>query len=131
LEMRGNISGTLAARLTSGLFVRAIKPEIKKSKLLYGNVIAAVVLSLIVGAVLGIIACSINFLFFGEMALRIIYIALTSAFLSSMINIPLTVIAVFWLFERGYDPNNIMGPYVTTVGDIVSILSLLAAIMIF
>src|SRR3989338_10701187 len=50
LEMKGSISGSLAARLSSGLVIGAVKPEIKWSHLIKGNVIAAVFLALFVRA---------------------------------------------------------------------------------
>ncbi len=130
LEMRGGISGSLAARLTSGLFVRAIKPEIKKSRILYGNIIAAILLAILVSSCLGIIASVANFAVFGEFSLRIVFVAVIAGVVSSTISIPLTVFAVFYFFKRGNDPNNIIGPYVTVTGDIISILSLLAAVML-
>jgi cation transporter-like permease len=129
LEMRGGISGSLAARLTSGLFVRAIKPEIKKSRILYGNIMAAIVLAILVSLCLGIIASAANFLLFGEFSMKIVLVAVIAGTLSSAVSIPLTVFAVFYLFKRGNDPNNVIGPYVTVTGDIISILSLLAAVV--
>ena len=60
----------------------------------------------------------------------IILVALIAGILSNIIEVPLTIIVTFWLFRHGHDPNNIMGPYVTTTGDIISILSLLVAVLI-
>jgi cation transporter-like permease len=130
LEMRGGISGSLAARLTSGLFVRAIKPEIKKGRILYGNIIAAIILAIMVSFCLGLIASVANFIIFGELSIRILLVAVIAGALSSVISIPLTVFAVFYLFKRGSDPNNVIGPYATVTGDIISILSLLAAVVV-
>ena len=130
LEMRGNISGSLAARLSSSLFLGAARPRVKKNRILKGNVAASVLLVVVVAAILGVVAFFANWIFFGVYDSRIIGIALIAALLSNLIEIPLTVLTTFWLFRHGYDPNNIMGPYVTTTGDISSIISIFIAVMI-
>jgi len=130
LEMRGNISGSLSARLSSGLHLGIVKPKIEKNKIVRGNVIASVLLVIIVSAVLGTVAYFANLYFFGVNNISIIFIALFAGIFSNIIEIPITIFTTFWLFRHGHDPNNIMGPYVTTIGDIVSILSLLIAIVI-
>jgi cation transporter-like permease len=40
------------------------------------------------------------------------------------------VAGVFWLFKRGHDPNNVIGPLVTTMGDVVSIVALAVALAV-
>ncbi len=130
LEMRGNISGTLSARLGSGLFVGALKPKIGKSKILKGNIIAAMLTSIIVSLCLGLLAYFASAYIFGIPDIRIIFISLIAGILSNMIEIPLTVMTTFWLFRKGHDPNNIMGPYVTTTGDIISMVSIFLAVVV-
>lgn len=130
LEMRGAISGTMSARLSSALFLKVTKPKISGNKFLRENVIASFILSFIVSLLLGIISYAFSYYFFGITSLKIIYVAVAAGVLSNLILIPLTVLFNFWLFRRGHDPNNIMGPYITTIGDIVSVLSILAAIVL-
>jgi mgtE-like transporter len=130
LEMRGNISGSLSARLSSGLFLGAAKPRVKKNRILKGNVLASIFLVIAVSTILGIVALIANAAIFGIYDYRIIGIALIAGLLSNLIEIPLTVMTTFWLFRHGHDPNNIMGPYVTTTGDISSIISIFIAVLI-
>ena len=130
LEMRGSISGALSARLSAGLFLGKLKPKLENSKILKSNILACFAQVLIVSFVLGIVAFLAVDIFFGISNMKIIYIAILAGILSNLIEIPLTTIATFWLFRHGHDPNNIMGPYVTTTGDLVSIVSLLIAIVI-
>lgn len=130
LEMRGNISGSLSARLSAGLLLGALKPKIESSRILKGNVIASFALVVFVSLFLGVLAYLASYYFFGIANTKIIFISLLAAVLSNIIEIPLTIVTTFWLFRRGHDPNNIMGPYITTTGDIVSILSLLLAIVV-
>ena len=130
LEMRGNISGSLSARLSSALFLGATKPKIRKNRILRGNVAAALFLVLLVSVILGMAAFFMNMVFFGIFDYRIIYIAFIAGMLSNVIEVPLAVFTTFWLFRHGHDPNNIMGPYITTTGDISSVLSIFIAIVI-
>lgn len=130
LEMRGNISGTLSSRLTSGLYINAVKPHIKKNRILKGNVYAAILLVLVVAFCLGLVATLASYLILGLPDFRLIFIPVIAALISNAIEIPLTVATTFWLFRNGHDPNNIMGPYVTTMGDIVSTIALLIAIFL-
>jgi len=130
LEMRGNISGSLSARMSSALFLGVTKPKIRKNRILRGNLAAAFVLVVVVSLVLGIVTFFANAVFFGILDHRIILIALVAGILSNLTEIPLTVLTTIWLFRHGHDPNNIMGPYVTTTGDISSIISIFIAIVI-
>jgi len=130
LEMRGNISGTTAARLGSGLWTGALKPRIRHNRILKGNLIADIALAIIVSILLGVLAYGASYMIFGIDNVAIIYIAFIAGVLSNVMEVPATVFATFWLFKKGHDPDNIMGPYITTIGDIVSVISLLAAILI-
>ena len=130
LEMRGNISGSLSARLASGLFLGALKPKIGKDRILLGNVVASIVLVILLSLILGFVVYLGSYYFFGISSMKIILVALVAGILSNFIEVPVAIVTTFWLFRHGHDPNNIMGPYITTVGDIVSIFSLLIAIAI-
>jgi mgtE-like transporter len=130
LEMRGNISGSFASRLSSGLFLGVINPKKKRTKLVRGNVFAALCLAVIVSFVLGIVAFAFSYCVFGVYSLKIIFIPVIAGIIANFIEIPLTLFMTFYLFRRGHDPNNIMGPFVTSTGDITSIVSLLV-VMVF
>ena len=131
LEMRGSISGSLSARITSGLFLHAIKPEIKLTKPLVGNIIAALLLTVITSAILGSVAYLASSYIFGYTNFAIVYIAVLAGLISSVIEIPVTIVATIWIFKKGHDPDDIIGPYITTLGDITSVLSLFVAMGIF
>ena len=131
LEMSGDISGSLAARLSSGLFLRAVEPRWSfRQSYLRGNLAAALALGLFVSCALGIVAWAVTLLLGGLNQPVLIAVALLAGLLANIVEIPLTVAGVFWLFKRGHDPNNVIGPLVTTMGDVVSIVALAVALAV-
>jgi len=130
LEMRGNISGSSAARLTSGLFLGIIKPNKFRTKVIKGNMLASFALAIAVSLVLGIIIFLFNFFALHAFTLKIILLPLIAGIIANAIEIPMAIFVTFYLFRKGHDPNNIMGPFVTSTGDIVSIVALLISMVI-
>lgn len=130
LEMRGNISGTLSARISSGLHVGAFRSSKMRKSVIRGNVIASAFLVVFLSLFLGILAYLVSIEFFGITNVSIILVAFIAGLLSQAIQIPLTIATTFWLFRHGHDPDNIMGPYITTTGDLIGIVSLLIAIAV-
>jgi mgtE-like transporter len=129
LELRGNISGSLSARLGTALDIKAIKPKLKQ-KFVVENYFASFFEAIAISFALSLVAYVFTFLVFHQATLKIFAIAILAALLSNLVESTLAIITTFWLYKKGHDPNNIMGPYVTTTGDIVSMLSLIVAILI-
>lgn len=130
LEMRGNISGSFASRLSSGLFLGVIKPNRTKTKIIRGNLLASFFLVIFVSLALGLIAFLFNFFVFQIFTPTIIVIPIIAGIITNIIEIPLTLFVTFYLFRKGHDPNNIMGPFVTSTGDITSVVSLLLVLVL-
>jgi mgtE-like transporter len=129
LEMRGNISGSCASRLSAGLFVGMIRPDREITRVTRGNMAASFLLSLVTSAVLGAIAALFIYIVTGALALQIVLISVVAGVIANVIEIPLTVYFTFYFFRKGHDPNNIMGPFITSVGDVTSVASLLIAMV--
>ncbi len=130
LEMRGNISGTFASRITSGLFLRIIDPAKKNKKIIRGNLKGSFILALIVSLTLGLLAFAFNYLIMGVVVPEIILVPLLAGILSNFILNRLALFATIYFFKKGHDPNNIMGPFITTTGDVVSTISLLVVVLL-
>lgn len=130
LDMRGNISGTFSSRLTSGLYLGVIKPKKMMTKIVTRNIIASFLLAIIVALFLGLVGFLFNFMVLRLVTPQIIIIPLVAGIIASAIELPISLFMTFQLFRKGHDPNNIMGPFVTSTGDITSILALLIAMMI-
>jgi len=125
LEMHGNLLGSLAGRLSVALHTRKIPRRFAWNRMMHDNVAATFFLGVVVALVLGIIAYILTLLVFGWARPAIIAVALAALVISLIVEIPLTIIATYVIFQRGYDPDDIMGPYVTTLGDFIGIFALL------
>jgi mgtE-like transporter len=130
LEMRGNISSSLASRLSSGMFLGVVNPGKIWTKITKGNLLASFFLVIVVSVTLGIMAFLFSLFILGMAVPGIILLSLTAALIANAIEIPLTVAFTFYLFRKGHDPNNVMGPFVTTTGDLTSVVALLIALVI-
>ena len=130
LELRGEIGGSLSSRLSSGLFLKVIKPKFQNTYLVRGNIIASFILSFLMSIFLGILAFILEYFIVGIFYPKIIAIAIFAGIMANIVDIFFSVFFTFYLFRKGHDPNNVMGPFITSVGDVASILSLIAAVMI-
>ncbi len=128
----GNVGSILGARLTSALHMGTVQPRIREQSLLRVNVVASSVLSLAVFAFVGLIffasACVL-----GESFLSSVKIA-GSFFIASMMLVVIviftTIAAAFVSFTRGIDPDNVVIPIVTSVCDVLGVISLLIVIQV-
>ncbi|HLC55884.1 MAG TPA: magnesium transporter [Candidatus Nanoarchaeia archaeon] len=130
LEMRGNISGSLASRISSGLFLGIIKARNPDKKIINGNVIASFLLAIFVSFCLGLFAFLFGYILLNIYFPKIILIAVIAGIIANIIEIIITLVVTFYLFRKGHDPNNVMGPFLTSTGDISSIIALLIAMVI-
>lgn len=130
LEMRGNISGSLASRISSGLFLKAINPKRIKTRIIKGNITASFLLAIIVSFALGLLGFAFTYFVFHQFSWNLIFIPLIAGIVANLVEVPITLVATFYLFRKGHDPNNIMGPFVTSTGDITSVIALLIAVII-
>jgi len=129
IGLRGNISVALGSRLGSGFhlgvidFSRSWKREVKE------NIIASLFLSSFMSIIIGVFAYSTCQLF-GLSSMGIFYfvgIALMAGFVSGVALVSLAILTVYVAFRRGYDPDNITGPVLATLGDIITIVCILGA----
>src|SRR3989344_5774260 len=64
LEMRGNLSGSMSSRISSGLFLGVLKPSMR-DRIIKSNMLATAILVVVISLVLGIIAYASSLYFFG------------------------------------------------------------------
>lgn len=130
LEMRGNISGSFASRLSSGLFLGEINPRKIQSRVIKGNLAASFLLAFVVSLSLGALAFAFNYLLLGVVSYKILLLPVLAGFIANAVEIALTLFVTLWLFRKGHDPNNVMGPFVASTGDVTSVASLLVAMAV-
>lgn len=130
LEVRGSIAGTFASRISSGLMLGVIKPTRVLTKMMKENFLATFMLSIAVSTVVGIMGFLFNLITIQEFSTNIILIAVSAGVMANLIEIPLTLLITLLIFRKGHDPNNIIGPFVTSTSDIISILAVLFAFQI-
>ncbi|MBI2507866.1 magnesium transporter [Candidatus Woesearchaeota archaeon] len=129
LELKGAIAGSMAARLGTELHTKKIKAS-GKSKLVTENEEASFILIFFVSLILGIFTYLLTYYLFGSNNPRLILIPLVASIISSILLFPLTVKLTLWIYRNHKDPDNVMGPYITSIGDIESIIALLITIAI-
>jgi len=132
-SISGNIGSVLGARLASGLHVGYISLSLK-DKEMHDNLLISILIGLITYLILAIIIYFIAL--FGniieDIALIefVAIIILTGFLLISMVSF-VSVITAFISFKRGLDPDDMVAPVVTTVGDIMGIIFLFTIIGLF
>ncbi|MEM3184262.1 MAG: magnesium transporter [Candidatus Hadarchaeales archaeon] len=123
IDLRGNIGCALGSRLGTALHLGTIKPRFFLSREMKINVISAIIVSVLGSLAVGTMSFIFTFLA-GVEAMSVfnfLFIALFSGVLSGIILTPIAVLVSILSFKRGWDPDNITGPVMTTIGDIVAI----------
>ena len=122
IALRGNISTTFGSRLGSAYHLGVIDAENMWNEELKQNIIGSLILSFLVTIIIGILAYLKTIVFFtiNPDPLKLIFIVILAGMLSGIILTILTIIIIFAVFKRGYDPDNITGPALATFGDIIT-----------
>lgn len=133
-SISGNIGSVLGARLASGLHVGYITLSYK-DKEMHDNLLISLLMGFITYFILAIViyfVAAFGNLITEDIAL-IKFIAifiLTGILLISTVAI-VSIITAFLSFKRGLDPDDMVAPVVTTVGDVMGILFLFIILGIF
>jgi mgtE-like transporter len=131
IAMRGNISTALGSRLGSAYHLGLIDSEKLWTNNLKQNIVGSLVLSFLVSILIGIIAY-ISSILMGVTPnpIQLISIVIIAGIISGLILTLLTIIIIFLVFKRGYDPDNITGPALATFGDIITMLCIFVSALL-
>jgi len=124
--MRGNISGASAARTATALHLGTITSRLEFSEELQTEIAVSTFLGIFLSAVLGVVAHFFSILL-GFSSVGLIQLTVLSVVAGSVSSVIMLFAADFssiLFYRMGIDPNNVVGPYVAMLGDIVSIGSL-------
>ncbi|RQG91319.1 hypothetical protein EA462_04875 [Natrarchaeobius halalkaliphilus] len=132
LATRGNVYGALGGRISSGLHQGLIEPRFSWDDRLVNAVLASFVNGIGISIVIGVVTWSALLLLGWEPAAlyELVGIMLIAGVLTSVILIFGLLALIFAGYTRGYDPDNLVGPIVTTLGDIFGMLFMLFSIAI-
>jgi len=129
-SVSGNIGSILGARLASGLHIGSIDYTMK-DKNMQQNFLTALLLGLISYSILAILIYLIALL--GNVPMNVGPLEFVSVVIGTgillvfMISV-ISVFTAFWSFKKGLDPDDMVAPVVTTVGDTLGIILLFVLI---
>ncbi|MEA2089972.1 MAG: magnesium transporter [Thermoproteota archaeon] len=126
MGLRGNILGAMSARIGTALHTGLIEPKFTYTKQTLTNILASTVLSGFVNTLIGIFAyifCAANGIE-GAVLWKLMLLGALSGVLAAFIISPFTLLIAITVFRKGVDPDNVMGPVVTSIGDITALLCL-------
>ncbi|MFD1640384.1 magnesium transporter [Halohasta litorea] len=131
LATRGGVYGSLGARISSGLHQGIIEPRFELDERL-GN---AIVASFINGMSVSVFIAVVTFIVLtltGQSGslLQLVGIMVVAGFLSAVLMLSVLVSVIILGYRRGLDPDNIIGPVVTTLGDVFGVLFLLVGVYV-
>jgi mgtE-like transporter len=123
IDLRGNIGSAFGSRLGTALHTGIIEPRLKMTRELKANMISSIILSIIASATIGIMSFAASVLVGIETisVLNLVAIAIISGSIAGLIITFVTVFIAIAAYHRGWDPDNVTGPVMTTLGDIVTI----------
>jgi mgtE-like transporter len=123
IGFRGNISASMGARLSSAVHLGLLDPENPLEGPGKTNVIASLVLSVAIGAVVGLVGWASS-VFFGLPTVGVwtfLFVAVATGLISGALLAIVTLVIVAEATRRGIDPDNVTGPLLTTVGDVITL----------
>jgi mgtE-like transporter len=134
LATRGNVYGSLGARLSTGLHQGLVEPAFGDVLGPDDRVTAAVAAALANGILASLFASVVAFAvlrLLGSPVAGLVTLAAIALVAGLLSGVALTVAVVsvaFAGFRRGYNPDTLVGPLVTTTGDVFGISFLLLAV---
>ncbi|MFD1571201.1 magnesium transporter [Halorubrum laminariae] len=129
LATRGGVYGSLGARLSTGLHQGLIEPRFQLDRRLTNAIVA----SFINGMTVSVFIAVVTYLWLGLLGsdgslLELVGIMVVAGLLSAVLMISVLITVIFVGYRRGLDPDNVIGPVVTTLGDVFGVLFLLVGV---
>lgn len=131
LATRGNVYGSLGARVATGLHQGMVEPRIRSAD---ERLAAAVTAAIGNGLVASVFAACVAFLVLVTLGRQVAPlsvlagVALVAGLFSGVALATTVVVVVFAGYRRGYNPDTLVGPLVTTAGDVFGLAFLLLAV---
>lgn len=133
LATRGNVYGALGARIATGIHQGLVPPRFERDRRLIAAVTASFVNGIGISVIVGVLSWLVLTALPGrEPATLLELVAITSVagLLTSVVLITCLLALIFAGYRRGMDPDNLVGPLVTTLGDVFGVVFLYVAIVL-
>jgi mgtE-like transporter len=131
LATRGNVYGSFGARLATGLHQGLVEPRVRGADHRLWAAAAAALANGVLTSLFAATAVVVVLSTLGDPVAglpRLLGIALVAGLLSGLTLTAVVVVVVFAGYRRGHDPDTLVGPIVTTTGDVFGVLFLLLAV---
>ncbi len=131
LATRGNVYGALGGRISSGLHQGLIEPRFVPDERLARAVTASFINAIGVSVVIATLSWGVLELLGRPAAPLSVFLGIlvVAGLLTSVTMIVGLLGLIFAGYRLGYDPDNLVGPIVTTLGDVFGMLFLLLAVI--
>jgi mgtE-like transporter len=131
LATRGGVYGSLGARLSTGLHQGLIQPQFRLDRRLRNAILA----SFINGMTISVFIAVVTYLWLTLLGtegnlLQLVGVMVVAGGLSAVLMISVLIAVIFVGYRRGLDPDNVIGPVVTTLGDVFGVFFLLVGIYV-
>lgn len=131
LATRGGVYGSLGSRLSTGLHQGLIEPRFELDRRLSNAIIASFINGMTMSVFIALVTYVVLFALGGQGdLLRLVGILVIAGFLSAVVMLIVLLSVLFAGYRRGLDPDNLIGPVVTTVGDVFGVLFLLVGVVL-
>lgn len=131
LATRGNVYGSLGARLATALHQGLVEPRLGTDDDRLQRAVAAAIVSGLLASVFAAVAAYSVLLALGRPTASVVTLATIAVLAGLLSGIALSgtvVLVVFAGYRRGYNPDTLVGPIVTTAGDVFGVAFLLLAV---
>lgn len=132
LATRGNVYGALGGRISSGLHQGLIEPQFERNERLTNAILASFINGIAISVFIGVLSWVALALLGRESAalVELVGIMLIAGFFTSFIMIFGLLFVIFVGYKSGYDPDNLVGPIVTTLGDVFGMAFLFLSVVV-
>jgi len=131
LATRGNVYGALGGRIASGLHQGLLEPRFQRDERLVNAALASLINGVGISVLIGVLTWAVLLVLPGWDPANLVVlvgIMFVAGTLTSVVMIVGLLALIFAGFRSGYDPDNLVGPIVTTLGDIFGMLFLLFSV---
>lgn len=133
LATRGNVYGALGARLATALHQGIVEPRVDTGDERVRAAASAAMVNGVTASAVAAVGVWAAFLLVGRappLLLTLFGIAVLTGILSGVVLTAAVVVVMFAGFRRGHDPDTLVGPIVTTAGDIFGMGFLLVSVWV-